>query len=184
MSIITLFFLAVALAMDAFTVSVSNGISIKNIKFNQAILIALFFGVFQAVMPVLGWLLGNSFSNYLTGIDHLIVFAIFGFIGTKMILEALRRRNDCSGQTEDRIQLPVLFALAVATSIDALAVGISFSLIKVNILFTIMIIGLTTFILSFIGVYLGKYLGRLFGRRMELLGGLILIIIGFKILLA
>ena len=184
MSIVTLLFLSVALAMDAFTVSVSNGISIRNIKFSQAILIALFFGLFQAFMPVLGWLLGKSFSNYLAGIDHLIVFAIFGFIGTKMILEALQRRNESSGRREEHIQLSVLFALAVATSIDAFAVGISFSLIKVNILFSIMTIGIITFTLSFIGVYLGRYLGRLFGRRMELLGGLILIIIGFKILLA
>jgi manganese efflux pump family protein len=182
MSFITLFLLAIALAMDAFAVSITNGISIKNIKIRHAVLIALFFGVFQAAMPVLGWLLGKTFSNFIANYDHWVVFAILAFIGIKMIHEALRGRNVCS-QAEDFIKIPVLFALAIATSIDALAVGISFSFMKLGILFPVIVIGIITFILSFIGVYIGKKLGNLFGRRMEIAGGLILIIIGLKILL-
>ena len=182
MSFTVLILLAIGLAMDAFAVSITSGITITNIKVKHALITALFFGVFQAVMPVIGWLLGKEFSSFISGFDHWVVFIILAFIGIKMIYESFKEREKKT-QAEVSFNLSVLFMLAIATSIDALAVGISFSFLKTGILFPVIIIGIVTFILSFIGVYIGKKLGCIFGRRMETIGGFILIAIGFKVLL-
>ena len=182
MSLITLIILAVGLAMDAFAVSITNGLAIKNIKIKDACKIATFFGGFQGLMPIIGWLLGKSFSDFMNGFDHWVVFGILLIIGVKMIYEALK--NEEHAELSDRnLSLKTLLFLAVATSIDALAIGVSFSLMKVAIIFPAIVIGIITFFISFIGVYIGKKLGSLFGRRMEIIGGLILIAIGIKVFL-
>ena len=182
MSFTVLILLAVGLAMDAFAVSITNGITIKNIKIKHALIIGLFFGVFQAIMPVIGWLLGKGFNDYISGFDYWVVFVILLFIGIKMIYESLKNnKNDL--ETEPTLKIYTLFMLAIATSIDAFAIGLGFSLMKMGIIFPSIIIGVVTFILSFIGVYVGKKLGELFGKRMEILGGVILIIIAFNVLL-
>ncbi len=182
MSFTFLILLAVGLAMDAFAVSITNGISIKNVQIKHALIIALFFGVFQGVMPVIGWLLGREFNDFISDFDYWIVFVILLFIGLKMIYDSVKAKKGKSS-AEVSLKISVLLMLAVATSIDALAVGIGFSLIEMGIFLPSIIIGVVTFILSFIGVYIGKKLGRLFGRKMEILGGLILIIIAFNVLL-
>jgi manganese efflux pump family protein len=182
MTITVLIFLAIALAMDAFAVSVTNGISIKKIKIRHAITIGLFFGVFQAVMPVVGWLLGGFFTIFLSNFAHWIAFFILLIIGGKMIYESLQSRKENS-EIETSFKIFTILILAIATSIDAFAVGISFSFLQIEILFAVIVIGIVTFVLSFIGVMIGKKLGNLFGKCMEILGGVILIFIGVKILL-
>jgi manganese efflux pump family protein len=183
MSFTVIILLAIGLAMDAFAVSVTNGITIKNIRLKHALIISLFFGFFQAVMPVFGWLLGKGFNDIISTFDYWVVFFILLFIGLKMIYDSLKKsKNDLKAEQQS-LNIYTIFMLAIATSIDAFAVGVGFSLIEMGIIFPSIIIGVITFILSFIGVYIGKKLGRLFGRKMEILGGLILIIIAFNVLL-
>jgi len=181
MNLAVLILLAISLAMDAFAVSIANGISMNHIKFSQAIIIALFFGVFQAVMPIIGWVIGNRFKDVISGFDYWIIFVILLVIGGKMIYDSLKKEE----QKKDNKSLNIytLFILAIATSIDALAVGLGFSFIDIGIIFPSIIIGIVTFAISLTGVYLGKKLGKLFGKKMEILGGIILILIAFNILL-
>lgn len=189
MNIWTIFFIALGLSMDAFAVSITSGIIIKKPNFKHAIKIGLFFGVFQAIMPYIGWLLGRQFSDFLNQIDHWIVFILLSFIGVKMISEARKNKGNNKEyikRTDRRKTNPlnniVLLTLAVATSVDALAVGISFAFLNVSIYISMIIIGLVTFIFSIIGVYIGNLSGDLLKNKAETIGGLILIIIGIKIL--
>lgn len=181
MSILTIIILALGLSMDAFAVSVTSGLTMKVMKIRYAVRIAFFFGFFQAMMPVLGYLAGLSIRGYIEKFDHWIAFGLLCAIGVKMIYESFSQDRDERAMNPDDIAL--LLTLAVATSIDALAVGLSISLLNVDILKPAVIIGLITFALSFIGVMLGKAAGRLFGKKIEIAGGLILIGIGLKILI-
>jgi len=181
MNIATSFFIAIGLAMDAFAVSMTSGFSVKRIKLLYALKIAIFFGTFQAIMPLIGWVVGLTFRDYISNFDHWIAFALLVFIGLKMIYEGVS-----SDKCDNKIcvmKLHVLFGLAVATSIDALAIGFSFSLLKESIVIPVIIIGVITLVLSFIGVYLGNKFGKLFGCKIEIIGGVILVAIGVKIVL-
>lgn len=185
MNILSLVMIAVGLAMDAFAVSVANGITINGLQFKQALKIALFFGSFQAFMPVIGWSAGINFSKYIIGIDHWVAFSVLGFIGTKMIYESIREANgqgEAAAAKEDPINNKTLTMLAVATSIDALAVGVSFSFLDIAIFSAALTIGCITFCLSFAGVMFGKKCGQAFQNKAEILGGVMLVLIGLKIL--
>ena len=179
-----LFLIGVGLSMDAFAVSVCKGLNMRGkINFKHAGVIALFFGGFQAIMPLIGYFLGMGFEKYITRIDHWIAFLLLGFIGGKMIVEAIKEWNEVDKQDEDKLDIKELFVLAVATSIDALAVGITFAFLNVNIWSAISIIGTTTFVLSIIGVVIGNKFGSKYKSKAELVGGIILVLMGVKILL-
>jgi len=181
MSFATAFLIAIGLAMDAFAVSIANGVSMKTLRVHHAFLIAFFFGAFQALMPVIGWLAGLSVADLIAQYAHWIAFILLSFIGGKMIYESFQIKeaeNDpCS------LNIGTLLVLSIATSIDALAVGLSFAFLKTTILAPVVIIGAVTFVLSFLGVVIGEKIGHLFESKIELLGGIILIGIGVKILL-
>ena len=180
MSILTIVLTSFGLAMDAFAVSVGGGISIKKVSWKDAFLISLFFGGFQFLMPVLGWLAGLSFRDLIEQFDYWVAFILLAFIGIKMIYESF---DDEEEEGTNFRSLSVLFTLAIATSIDALAVGLGFSMIEIPILSSALIIGVITFILCFFGVYLGDKFGDVFEKKAELVGGIVLILIGFKILI-
>jgi putative Mn2+ efflux pump MntP len=168
------------LAADAFAVAVSSGLAIKHMKVNKALKIALFFGVFQALMPVLGWLIGLSFSFLITPIDHWIAFGLLSFIGGRMIYESLQSQ-ECEKKFNP-LDTGTLITLSVATSIDALAVGLGFAVLKDSIALAVTAIGFITFFLAFAGVFIGHKCGNLFANKIEILGGAILIFIGSRIL--
>ena len=151
MNILSVLWIAIGLAMDAFAVSVTSGLTLKELKINNAIKIALFFGTFQAFMPLIGWLVGLSFRNFIADFDHWIAFAILSFIGCKMIYESLKIKTKT--KKINPLKTITLLMLSIATSIDALAVGVSFSLLNITIVIPILIIGLVTFLLSFLGVF-------------------------------
>ena len=179
MGILELFLIGIGLSMDTFAVAVCKGLGMRRINKGQAVVIALFFGGFQALMPLLGWGLGRQFEAYITSFDHWIAFLLLAYIGGKMVWEALRGEESVS----TCFSIRELFLLAVATSIDALAVGITFAFLKVEILSAIAIIGCTTFVLSLGGVVIGNRFGSRYQQRAEITGGVILILIGLKILL-
>lgn len=184
MGFVELFLIGVGLSMDAFAVSVCKGLNMRGkVNFKHAGVIALFFGGFQALMPLIGYFLGIGFEKYITKIDHWIAFLLLGFIGGKMVIEAIKEWNAEDKQEEDKLEIKELFILAVATSIDALAVGITFAFLSVNIWSAISIIGVTTFILSLIGVVIGNKFGSKYKSKAELVGGIILVLMGIKILL-
>lgn len=183
MSFLELFLIAVGLSADAFSVSVCKGLNMRKLNLKHAYVIALFFGVFQAVMPLLGYLLGTGFSEYIEKYDHWIAFVLLAFIGGKMALEAIREKDGEAEEKTDTLSIGELTILAVATSIDALAVGITFAFLKVNILPSVLLIGVTTFALSLGGVLLGNRFGAKYKSKAEIAGGVILILIGLKILL-
>lgn len=183
MSFLELFLIAVGLSADAFSVSVCKGLNMRKLNLKHAYVIALFFGVFQAVMPLLGYLLGMGFSEYIEKYDHWIAFVLLAFIGGKMALEAIREKDGEAEEKTDTLSIGELTVLAVATSIDALAVGITFAFLKVNILPSVLLIGVTTFALSLGGVLLGNRFGAKYKSKAEIAGGVILILIGLKILL-
>lgn len=184
MGFVELFLIGVGLSMDAFAVAICKGLNMRGkINFKHAGIIALFFGGFQAIMPLIGYFLGIGFEKYITRIDHWIAFILLCFIGGKMIVEAIKEWNEVDKQEEDRLDIKELFVLAVATSIDALAVGITFAFLNVNIWSAISIIGATTFVLSIIGVVIGNKFGSKYKSKAELVGGIILVLIGAKILL-
>lgn len=184
MGFVELFLIGVGLSMDAFAVSVCKGLNMRGkVNFKHAGIIALFFGGFQALMPLIGYFLGIGFEKYITKIDHWIAFVLLGFIGGKMVIEAIKEWNAEDKQEEDKLDIKELFILAVATSIDALAVGITFAFLNVNIWSAISIIGVTTFVLSLIGVVIGNKFGSKYKSKAELAGGIILMLMGAKILL-
>ena len=177
-----LFFIAVGLSMDAFAVSLCKGLNMRVFHKKYTLLIALFFGGFQALMPLIGWLLGTQFSRYITDFDHWIAFALLCFIGGKMVLEAVRNTQE-EAPKEESLRLKELLMLSVATSIDALAAGVTFAFLQVHIFYAISLIGVTTFVLSLAGVAIGNRFGIRFKSKAELIGGIVLILMGVKILL-
>ena len=168
---IEIFLIGVGLSMDAFAVSICKGLSMKKIKKRDVFIIALFFGGFQALMPFIGWFLGKGFESYITSIDHWIAFILLGIIGGKMLIDGIKAEDD-EETGEFKLDLKELFLLAIATSIDALAVGITFTFLNYPIVECMSIIGCTTFIISFIGVYIGKILGQNMNIKQKLLVGL------------
>lgn len=182
MGFIELFLIGVGLSMDAFAVSICKGLGMQKIRMRDVGLIALFFGGFQALMPLLGWILGSRFEQYIVQVDHWIAFALLLLIGGNMILETIRGKDEACCQTGG-LKIRELLLLAIATSIDALAVGISFAFLQVKIGQAVATIGVTTFLLSGLGVFLGKTAGGKFQKHAKLAGGILLVLMGTKILL-
>lgn len=180
MDLLTIILIAVGLAMDAVAVSIAKGMVINRQRRKFALLLGGFFGGFQMLMPAIGWLVGLSFQDIIMGIDHWIAFGLLAFLGSKMIYDGTKKVKE---QKEEQLGLHLIVALAVATSIDALMVGLSFAFLKTPIIMPILIIGLVTFLLSITGFYFGCGLGRIFGNKIKIVGGLILIAIGLRILL-
>ena len=178
---VEIFLIAVSLALDAFAVSVSSGISIPGFGVKQAARMGLWFGAFQFMMPVAGWLLGSSVSQYIETVDHWVAFALLAVIGGRMAWGSLRGGEEDEAPAD--LSARRLCLLAIATSIDALAVGVSMAFMNVPVLASAVVIGMVAFVLSLVGGLVGKRLGGLFQRRAELVGGLVLIAIGVKILI-
>ena len=168
--------------MDAFAVSLCKGLGMRKMNYKNAFIISLFFGGFQALMPLVGWLLGTGFEQYITSFDHWIAFVLLAFIGGKMIFDVIKPGDEDVGY-EESLKIKELFVLAIATSIDALAVGITFAFLRVSIIPAILIIGCTTFLISFAGVAIGNKFGTKFEKKAQLAGGIVLILIGVKILI-
>ncbi len=176
---LTVFLTGIGLSMDAFAVAVCKGLKMQKLNLKYTFIISLFFGAFQAIMPLLGFLLGVSFKSYIESVDHWIAFILLMFIGGKMAFESFNNEDDIGNV----FSIKELFVLAVATSIDALAVGIAFAMDEIKIFSAVAVIGVTTFILSAIGVFIGHKFGAVYKNKAELSGGIILILIGIKILL-
>lgn len=182
MGIAELLLIAAGLSMDALAVSLCKGLAMKKLKLSHASVIALFFGGFQMLMPVIGWFIGSRFEKYITEYDHWVAFFLLLIIGGKMIIDAVREKDD--GKDEPyRLDIKELFVLAIATSIDALAVGVAFAAMQVHILSSALVIGVTTFTLSLAGVFVGHKFGAKYKSKAALVGGAVLILIGVKILL-
>ncbi len=180
MSLFTLFVTAVGLSMDAFAVSICKGLAMKKLSLKKAFIIGLWFGGFQALMPTVGYLLGTRFEQYVTAIDHWIAFVLLALIGANMIKEALSKEEDSAN---DSVDIKTMFLLAVATSIDALAVGVTYAFLQVQIVPAVTFIGVITFSLSLAGVKIGNVFGLRYKSKAEIAGGVILIVMGTKILL-
>ena len=176
--------LGVGLAMDAFAVSICKGLAMRKVNKKQAVIIALFFGGFQAIMPVIGWLLCKGFQTYIEAFDHWIAFALLAFIGMKMIIETLSEKEEdvVVEKMDPPLDMKEMLMLAIATSIDALAVGISLAALDRPIVESAAIIGVVTFVISIIGVYIGNFFGNRYKKRAEFVCGIILVLIGVKIL--
>jgi len=180
MNALTTVLIAFGLAADAFAASITSGIKIKSLRINHALIIATFFGCFQAFMPLIGWLIGHGLKDLISEVDHWVAFGLLTFVGCRMIYESTHiepTRKDL-----DPLNIYVLLTLSIATSIDALVIGISFAFLKNYIATLVVVIGIITFLLSFLGVFLGSKFGSFFSSKVEILGGLILISIGLKIL--
>ena len=184
MGFIDLFLIGVGLSMDAFAVAICKGLAMPRLNMKQAAVIALFFGGFQALMPAIGWALGTQFSSYITSVDHWIAFGLLVIIGGKMLWDVFHEDEETQ-EAGFGFQLDIkeLFMLAIATSIDALAVGITFAFLQTDIVSSASIIGCTTFVLSLIGVAVGHFFGSRYERPAQIVGGIVLIGIGIKILL-
>ncbi|MDD3619623.1 MAG: manganese efflux pump MntP family protein [Desulfobulbaceae bacterium] len=182
LQIFQIFLIAVGLAADSFAVSVSSGAIIEKLRLRHAMRIALFFGFFQGLMPWIGWQVGTVASTFIRSFDHWLAFGILCFIGGKMVYESRILKEDIE-EAANPFSLYVLFGLAIATSIDALAVGITFPFLNIAIIEPVLIIGIVTFVFSFAGTYIGEYFGHIFEDKIELAGGLILVGIGCKILI-
>ena len=180
MDLLSLFILAVGLSMDAFAVSICKGLAMDRVTLKKAGIVGLWFGGFQALMPAIGYLLGSRFEQFITAIDHWIAFILLGIIGASMIKEALSKDEEHATASLD---VNTMFLLAVATSIDALAVGVTFAFLQVTIVAAVLFIGMTTLILSMIGVKVGNVFGLRYKAKAEIAGGVILILMGIKILL-
>lgn len=181
MGILELLILAIGLSMDAFAVSVCKGLAMKKLEFKNMAIVGLWFGGFQALMPTIGYFLGVQFKNQITAIDHWIAFVLLGIIGANMIKEACSK--DDEEEVKANLDVKTMFMLAIATSIDALAVGITFAFLSVNLVHAVTFIGITTFILSAVGVGIGNIFGTKYKAKAEIAGGIILILLGIKILL-
>ncbi len=180
MGLIELFLIAVGLSMDAFAVSVCKGLAMPKCTFKKAAIVGLWFGGFQALMPAIGYVLGAQFQETIASIDHWIAFVLLALIGGNMIHEALDNDEE---EADASLDVKTMFLLAVATSIDALAIGITFAFLKVNIIPAVCFIGIVTFIISFAGVKIGNVFGARYKNKAEIVGGIILILLGLKILL-
>jgi len=177
--------IGIGLSMDAFAAAVCKGLNMRKLSGRNMLVVGAFFGGFQAFMPLLGWFLGKQFEEYIVAVDHWIAFALLGFIGGKMIWDVIKGDDESCGccGCEDKLDIKELLTLAVATSIDALAVGISFAFLRVKIGWAVALIGITTFVLSALGVAIGNKFGSRYEKKATLAGGIILILIGLKILL-
>lgn len=180
MSFASVFLIGVSLSMDAFAVSIAKGMCIRNDRFKYACMLAFWFGLFQALMPLAGWISGSLFESFITSVDHWIAFLLLGIIGINMIRDACKEDAE---EHDNDLTLRHILLLAVATSIDAFAIGITFAFLKVNIFTSILTIGITTFVLCFLAVYLGSRLGEVLKKYAGIFGGIILILIGTKILI-
>ena len=180
MGIFEILLIALGVAMDAFAVSVCKGLSMKKLNIKKTIIIGLYFGISQAIMPLLGYFLGSRFQNIVMDIDHWIAFILLGFIGISMIKEAFENENE---NINDDVSFKIMSILAIATSIDALAIGITFAFFEINLNLAILIIGIVTFFISILGVKIGNKFGSKYENKAEIVGGIILILIGVKILL-
>ena len=180
MGIIELILLSIGLGMDAFAVSICKGISMKKMDWKKACIIGLYFGGFQAIMPVIGYFLGSTFENIITNFDHWVAFILLAIIGGNMIKESFNKESE---NINDDVNFKTMIILAIATSIDALAVGITFAFFNVNLILAITLIGVITFILSVIGTKVGNRFGDKYENKAEFIGGVILILLGLKILL-
>ena len=184
MGLLELFLVAVGLSMDAFAVAVCQGLCMPKLNLRHGAVIALFFGGSQALMPLLGWVLGSQFASYIQNIDHWVAFVLLALIGGNMIREAMSPEDEETACAVDyRLDYKQLFLMAIATSIDALAVGVTFAFLRVKIVPAVTLIGCTTFCLSLVGVVVGNFFGARYKRRAELTGGIILVLLGLKILL-
>ena len=180
MGILEISLLGIGLAMDAFAVSICKGLSMKKMNWKNAIIIALYFGIFQALMPMIGYFFGTTFESFVTAFDHWIAFILLALIGGNMIKESFDNEDE---KKNDKVDFKTMIVLALATSIDALAVGITFAFFDVNLLLAVAIIGIITFIISIFGVKIGNKFGDKYQNKAELIGGIILVILGIKILL-
>ena len=181
MDIATILLIAVGLAMDAFAVSITTGLSTNaQQRRKNALVTASFFGGFQMIMPLIGWVAGLSLQELIVGIDHWIAFGLLFFIGAKMIFDSTKKEQENKNST---LRLSSLLTLGIATSIDALMIGLSFAFLQTSIIFPVLIIGVVTFALSFTGYIFGYALGQVFENRIKVVGGIILVLIGLKILL-
>ena len=189
MSFVEILLIGIGLSMDAFSVSISKGLTTKKFSWKVALTCGLWFGVFQALMPIIGYFLGAQFEQFITSVDHWIAFGLFFLIGANLIREALSKKTENGERRTENLPLSTfrsqlqMFPLAIATSIDALAVGISFACIQVQLWSSVLIIGVTTFLFSVLGVKIGNVFGSRFEKGAGVLGGIILILIGLKILL-
>jgi len=179
MSFLIIISISIGLAMDSFAVSMTNGAMLKQLKLKKILLIAFFFGFFQAIMTIFGWYAGTSIKGFILSLDIWIAFALLVFVGGKMVYDSFKKDDHSEKKS---LKLPTIIILAIATSLDALAVGLSLSFMKIEIIFPAIIIGLVTFVLSILGVYIGKKIGDYLGHRVELCGGILLIIIGILVL--
>lgn len=182
MGILELFLIAVGLSMDAFAVAICKGLAMEKCTLKKAGIVGLYFGGFQALMPIIGYLLGVQFQDVIVAIDHWIAFVLLGVIGANMIKEAMET-CECCAEHDDSLDFKTMVGLAVATSIDALAVGVTFAFLRVDIVPAVCFIGLTTFVISFAGVKIGNVFGAKYKKKAEFAGGLILILMGVKILI-
>ena len=180
MGVVEILLISLGLAMDAFAVSVCKGLAMKKMSWKKAIIIGLYFGVFQAVMPTIGFFLGTTFERFITNIDHWIAFILLVGIGINMIKEAFDEESE---NRNDNVDIKTMLVLSIETSIDALAIGIKFACLKMHILIPVITIGVTTFIISVIGVKIGNRFGDKYEKKAETMGGVILILLGTKILL-
>ena len=180
MSVIELFILALGLSMDAFAVSICKGLSVPKLQAKHCLICGVYFGGFQALMPLIGWALGIRFQSMITNIDHWIAFVLLAVIGANMIKESFSKEEECPDAS---FGFKTMLTLAVATSIDALAVGVTFAFLDVSIVPAVLLIGATTFVCSAVGVKIGNVFGNRFQSKAEFLGGLVLIAIGLKILI-
>jgi putative Mn2+ efflux pump MntP len=184
MGLFELLMLSVALSMDAFSVAVCKGLCSKKINYKNMLIIAGFFGGFQAFMPLIGWFLGNSLKAYIVALDHWIVFGLLLVLGAKMIWDVFKGEDEATAAScEERLSLKELTVMAIATSIDALAVGITLAFLKVNMLLSVSVIGIVTFAISAFGVLIGNKFGAKYQKPATIVGGAVLILIGTKILL-
>lgn len=180
MSVIELLVLALGLSMDAFAVSICKGLSVPKLQAKHCLICGVYFGGFQALMPLIGWALGIRFQSMITNIDHWIAFVLLAVIGANMIKESFSKEEECPDAS---FGFKTMLTLAVATSIDALAVGVTFAFLEVSIVPAVLLIGATTFVCSAVGVKIGNVFGNRFQSKAEFLGGLVLIAIGLKILI-
>ena len=180
MSLIELFLIAVGLSMDAFAVSVCKGLSVRKAEPRHSLIVGAYFGGFQALMPALGYVLGRQFESLITSVDHWIAFVLLGIIGGNMIREALKGEQE---ELDDSFTFRTMLPLAIATSIDALAMGVTFAFLQVQIVPAVLFIGVTTFVLSAVGLKVGNVFGAKYKSRAELFGGVVLVLMGIKILL-
>ncbi|MCU6768295.1 manganese efflux pump MntP family protein [Barnesiella propionica] len=183
MNLLEIIMIAIGLSMDSFAVSITGGVVMKKFPVRRAMKIAFFLSVFQAVMPLLGWLLGSSFRQYIVDYDHWVAFAVLLFLGGRMAYEGLQKKEGNDLCCFDPSGTRTLLGLSLATSIDALAVGISFAFLNISMTVPTLIILITTFCLSFTGIYIGRYCGRNLQHTAEVFGGIVLILIGVKILI-